>query len=94
MRYPLSSESRSILDDLSHLRAAAQALLHDASLEARAEWKKLESRLPSDVEIQQGLITLSKTKLDEMRSKIRRFRDILASQRGFSLAEDSGTPTL
>jgi hypothetical protein len=93
MRYPLSLESRNILDDLGRLRTAARALLHDASLEARAEWKKLESRLPSDAEIQEGLITLSKPELDEMRAKVRRFRDILTSKRGSHLPDDIGPPT-
>jgi hypothetical protein len=93
MRYPLSLESRNILDDLGRLRTAARALLHEASLEARAEWKKLESRLPSDAEIQQGLLTLSKPELDEMRAKVRRFRDILTSKRGSRLPDDFGSPT-
>jgi hypothetical protein len=40
---------------------------------------EIESRFPSDLEIRRGIITLSKPELDEMRSKVRRFRDILAT---------------
>jgi|ERR1022692_2228513 hypothetical protein len=34
---------------------------------------------PSDLEIRRGIIAFSKPELDEMRSKVRRFRDILAA---------------
>jgi hypothetical protein len=79
MRYPICPESRRILDELGHLRIEARVLLDAASPEARAEWEKLESRFPSDLEIRRGIIALSKPELDEMRSKVRRFRDILAT---------------
>jgi hypothetical protein len=79
MRYPISPESRRILDELDYLRTEARALLEAASPGAREEWEKLESRFPSDVEIRRGIIALSRPELDEMRSKVRRFRDILAA---------------
>jgi hypothetical protein len=77
MPYPISTESRRLLEDLAQLRAEAGALLHKASPGARDEWRKLESRFPSEVEIRRGFMAISKPELEEMRSKIRRFRDIL-----------------
>lgn len=83
MRYPICPESRRVLDELDHLRTEARALLAAASPDAREEWEKLESRFPSDLEIRRGQLALSKPELDEMRSKVKRFRDILATgQRG------------
>jgi hypothetical protein len=77
MRYTISAETRRILEDLGHLRTAARALLGEASPEARHEWKRFEDRFPSDVEIRRGFIALSKPELEDMSSKVRRFRDIL-----------------
>ena len=79
MRYPICPESRRILDELDYLRTEARALLDAASPGAREEWEKLESRFPSDLEIRPGIIPFSKPERDEMRSKVRRFRDILAA---------------
>ena len=79
MRYSICPESRRILDELDHLRTEARTLLDAASPGAREEWEKLESRFPSDLEIRRGLIAISKPELHEMRSKVRRFRDILAT---------------
>jgi len=79
MSYQMSPEARRILKDVDHLRTEARALLSVASPGAREEWEKLESRFPSDLEIRRGFIALSTPELDEMRSKIRRFRDILAT---------------
>jgi hypothetical protein len=77
MKYPISPESRRLLEDLAHLRTEAGALLHEASPAARDEWWKLESRFPSEEEIRRGFTAVSKPELEEMRSKVRRFRDIL-----------------
>jgi hypothetical protein len=77
MAHPLSPESRRLLEDLAHLRSEARALLGEASPGARDEWQKLERRFPSEVEICRGSIEVSKPELEEMRSKLRRFRDIL-----------------
>jgi hypothetical protein len=82
MKYPICPESRRVLDELDHLRTDARALLDAASPGAREEWEKLESRFPSDLEIRRGHIALSKPQLDEMRSKVQRFRDILATGQG------------
>lgn len=79
--YPISAETHRILEDLGHLRTAARALLDEASPGARDEWKRFEERFPSDVEIRRGFIALSKPELEEMWSKVRRFRDILAAGR-------------
>jgi hypothetical protein len=77
MEYPISPESRRLLEDLARLRTEAGALLHEASPAARDEWWKLESRFPSEEEIRRGFTAVSKPELEEMRSKVRRFRDIL-----------------
>jgi hypothetical protein len=69
------------LEDLGHLRTAARALLDEASPGAREEWMRFEDRFPSDVEIRRGFIALSKPELEEMWSKVRPFRDILAAGR-------------
>jgi hypothetical protein len=79
MSYPICPESRRDLDELDHLRTEARVLLDSASPGAREEWEKLEGRFPSELEIRFGIIALSKPELDEMRSKVRRFRDILAT---------------
>lgn len=81
MLYPISPESRSILVELDHLRTAARALLEFASPGACDEWTKLENRFPSELELRRGMIALSTSDLREMRSKARRFRDILATSR-------------
>jgi len=89
MSYPICPESRRVLAELDHLRTEARALLAAASAGAREEWEKLESRFPSDLEIRRGQIALSKPELNEMRSKVKRFRDILATgQRGPQAADD------
>lgn len=88
MRYPISAESGVILGDLDDLRMETRELLDSASPGAREEWKKLERRFPSELEVRRGLIALSSAELDEMRSKVRRFRDILAASR--REAETSG----
>jgi len=77
MAYAISPESRRLLEDLAHLRTEAGALLHEASPEARDEWRKFESRFPSEEEIRGGFTAVSKPELEEMRSKAQRFRDIL-----------------
>jgi hypothetical protein len=77
MAYPISPESRRLLEDLAHLRSEAGALLHEASPEARDEWRNFESRFPSEEDIRGGFTTVSQPELEEMRSKVQRFRDIL-----------------
>jgi hypothetical protein len=79
MKHPISPHGRRILEELKVLRTEARSLLDVASASARAEWEKLETRFPSDLEIRGGLIAFSSPELDEMRSKIRRFRDILSN---------------
>jgi hypothetical protein len=81
MTYPISPESRQLLDELDHLRSAARALLDLASRDASDEWTKFERRFPTGPELLQGAISLSRTELEEMRSKARRFRDILEAIR-------------
>jgi hypothetical protein len=81
MTYPISPESRRLLDELDHLRSAARALLDLASPDASKEWTKFERRFPSGLELLQGAISLSRPELEEMRSKARRFRDILEASR-------------
>jgi hypothetical protein len=81
MVYPLSPESRSMLVELDHLRAAARALLEFASPGACDEWTKLENRCPSELELRRGGIALSTSELREIQSKVRRFRDILTTSR-------------
>lgn len=68
-----------MLRDLGDLCSAARQLLHVASPSAREEWEKVESRLPFEGDIRAGMILLSKSELMLMLSKVRRFRDILAS---------------
>jgi hypothetical protein len=63
------------------LREEIPSLLDVASPAAREEWGKLESRLPSTEEIANGFIDLSEETLDEIASKVRRFRDILGASR-------------
>jgi len=84
MTYPISPECRRLLDELDHLRSAARALLDLASLDAYEEWTKFESRFPSALELLRGAISLSRSDLEEMRSKARRFRDILEASRSES----------
>jgi hypothetical protein len=87
--FPLSPESRSILGELDDLRTAARALLEFASQGACDEWTKLESRCPSELELRRGIIALSIPELKEMRSKVRRFRDILATSRRVAQASEA-----
>ena len=78
VKQQISPEIRSILLDLDDLRGAVTRLLHVASPSAREEWDKMESRLPFEDDVRGGMIPLSKSELLLMRSKVRRFRDILA----------------
>ena len=87
--YPMSPESLGILAELDHLRTAARALLEFASRGARDEWTKLENRFPSELELRRGIIVLSISELKEMQSKVRRFRDILATSRRAEQASEA-----
>jgi hypothetical protein len=82
MKHLISPDSHNILDDLDVLQAETRTLLHVASLAARAEWEKLESRFPSVREIRDGFIALSEQELHEIRENAQRFRDILSKQPG------------
>jgi hypothetical protein len=82
MKYLISPDGHNILDDLDVLQCEARTLLELASLDARAEWEKLESRFPTTREIQDGFIALSNPELHEMHAKARCFRDILSNQPG------------
>ncbi|HZK73712.1 MAG TPA: hypothetical protein VFD88_06905 [Clostridia bacterium] len=84
MKYRISPDGHNILDDLDVLQADTRPLLALASLDARAEWKQLESRFPSTAEIRDGLIALSNPELHEVRAKARRFHAILSTQPGTS----------
>jgi hypothetical protein len=79
MKYLISPDSHNILDDLDALQAETRPLLDVASLDARAEWEKLESRFPSAREVRDGFIALSTPELYEMRTKVQRFLDILST---------------
>jgi hypothetical protein len=79
VRHRVSPEIGTILRDLDELCAAARRLLYVASPGAREEWEKMESRFPFEGNVQGGMILLSKAELMLMHSKVRRFRDILAS---------------
>jgi hypothetical protein len=81
MMHLISAHGQRILEELEILRAEARSLLDVASVNARAEWEKLETRFPSDLEIRGGLIAFSSPELAEMRTKVRRFRDILSRTR-------------
>jgi hypothetical protein len=78
MMHPISAHGRRILEELDILCVEARGLLDVASVNARAEWDKMETRFPSDLEIRGGFIAFSSPELAEMRSKVRRFRDILS----------------
>jgi hypothetical protein len=82
MKYLISPDDHDILDDLDVLQAETRTLLKLASLDARAEWKKLESRFPSTREIRDGFIALSSPELHEVRATARRFHAILSKQPG------------
>jgi hypothetical protein len=82
MKYLISPDGHNILDDLDALQGEARILLELDSLDARAEWEKLESRFPTTREIQDGFIALSNPELHEMHAKARCFRDILSNQPG------------
>jgi hypothetical protein len=84
MKHPISPDNHNILDDLDVLRAEARPFLEVASLAARAEWEKFESRFPSTREIWDGFIALSNPELHEVRANAQRFRDILSRQPGGS----------
>jgi hypothetical protein len=92
VKHLISPDSHSILDDLDVLQAETRPLLDVASPDARAEWEKLESRLPTAREIREGFIALSNPELHEMRAKVRRFRDILSSQPGAPTVDQSAAP--
>ena len=87
VKQQISPEIRSILRDLDDLRGAVTRLLHVASPSAREEWDRMERRFPFEDDVRSGMIPLSKSELMLMRSKVRRFRDILA---GFA-AQDGWT---
>ncbi len=93
MKHLISADSHNILDDLDVLQVETRLLLDVASPDARAEWEKLESRFPSAVEIRAGFISLSNPELHEMRSKVRRFRDILSNQPGAPSVGQSASRT-
>src|SRR3954468_21474663 len=91
MRHRITEQGKRSLRALRVLREEIPSLLDVASPAAREEWGKLESRLPSSEEIDKGYIGLSEETLDEILSKVRRFRDILgaASRRPARRADES-----
>jgi hypothetical protein len=86
MKHPISPDSHNILDDLDVLQAETRTLLEMASLAARAEWEKLESRFPSTLEIRDGFTALSNLELHEMRANAQRFRDIHSRRPGVAVS--------
>ena len=81
MRHRITEQGKRSLRALRVLTEEIPSLLDLASPAAREEWGKLESRLPSSKEIEDGFIEFSDETLDEILSKMRRFRDILGAAR-------------
>lgn len=74
MRYKLTEGTQNRLRDLLNLIRETRPCLAAASPSVRAEWDRIRGRFPSDDDARQGYTSLSELELEEIRSKIQRFR--------------------
>jgi hypothetical protein len=74
MRYKLTEGTQNRLRDLLNLIRETRPCLAVASPSVRDEWDRIRGRFPSDDDVRQGYTSLSELELEEMRSKIQRFR--------------------
>jgi hypothetical protein len=77
MNHPVTQEIRILVEEIHGLRQVIEVRLALASAAARDEWDKLCARIPRREELEAGLISLCVAELEEMRSKIARFAQIL-----------------
>jgi len=81
------------------LRALARQIdgnvLAIASPSARAEWKSLRKRWPSDASVRAGTVDVSDEELEVMAAKVRRFQKILEACAALPMAiADDGAETV
>lgn len=77
MKHKITDKIRRSVEHLARLAAAVEERLDRASPEVRSDWKAMRLLWPSEIELRQGLSSLSDDELAIMESKARRFHDIL-----------------
>ena len=74
MRYKLTQGTETRLNDLLRLIRETRPSLGAASPLIRDEWDRIRGRFPSDDDARQGYTSLSEIEIEELRSKVQRFR--------------------
>lgn len=74
MRYKLTEGTETRLQDLLRLIRETRPFLGAAPAAVRAEWDTIRGRFPSDDDARQGYTSLSALEIEELRSKVQRFR--------------------
>jgi hypothetical protein len=89
MRHQVTEPMKVLVEELHDLRQLIEARLTLASSAARDEWDRLCTRIPRRDELDSGFVPLCEAELDEMKSKISRFAQIL---RGLGASLGGVTP--
>jgi len=74
MRYKLTEGTQNRFQDLVRLIRETRHFLGAATPAMRAEWDTIRGRFPSEDDARQGYTSLSELEIEELRSKIVRFR--------------------
>lgn len=94
MKYTVTARTETLVADLASLAEAAEDRLALASAAARSEWEAVRFRWPSEIELRNGIITLSDDELELMRSKVMRFVSILEAAAVRAISDTRGSPSL
>ena len=78
MNHRVTDEIKDIVGELYMLREIVESRLDLASVGAREQWINLKRQIPSLDDVVFGFVAPSRTELEQMRAKIRRFGQILA----------------
>ena len=74
MRYKLDEGTQTRVRDLLRLIGETRPCLATAPAAVRAEWDRIRGRFPSEDDARQGYTSLSQFEIEELRSRVQRFR--------------------
>jgi hypothetical protein len=100
MHFKTTQTTAKLLDELNRLGVEIEPRLELVSAAARAEWRELRSRFPSDHDLRSGFTAVSDEELAIMCAKVNRFRGFLGGRRSIasrsvpSSAPASAAPTV
>jgi len=79
MRHKVTKRTEALVEELQSLLAETQSWLRLASAAAQGEWHGLKSRAPTRADLSQGFLTIPEQELEEMCSKLKRFRTVVSA---------------